>query len=164
MKPLCLRRWLVLFKLSFQRNLGGTDYSGEGPGTASASRRLRFLFCGAELVRPRGVHFARATLTEAEEDLSSCPLNAHRQGASTTSTMSATAGPVPAAIAPQGGAGSAPRQQRAFKTQDKPDEVRRSNMNAAKAVSDAIRTSLGPKGMDKMVGLALLIRLICKKS
>jgi T-complex protein 1 subunit delta len=44
-----------------------------------------------------------------------------------------------------------PRQQRAFKTQDKPDEVRRSNMNAAKAVSDAIRTSLGPKGMDKMV-------------
>ena len=43
------------------------------------------------------------------------------------------------------------RQQRAFKTQDKPDEVRRSNMNAAKAVADAVRTSLGPKGMDKMV-------------
>lgn len=30
-------------------------------------------------------------------------------------------------------------------------EVRLSNMNAAKAVSDAVRTSLGPKGMDKMV-------------
>ena len=43
------------------------------------------------------------------------------------------------------------RKQRAFKTHDKPDEVRRSNMNAAKAVSDAVRTSLGPKGMDKMV-------------
>lgn len=66
--------------------------------------------------------------------------------------MSATAGPVSAAPAPSGGAGG--RQQRAFKTQDKPDEVRRSNMNAAKAVSDAIRTSLGPKGMDKMIQTA----------
>jgi T-complex protein 1 subunit delta len=63
--------------------------------------------------------------------------------------MSAAAGPVSAA--PAGGAG---RQQKAFKTQDKPDEVRRSNMNAAKAVSDAIRTSLGPKGMDKMIQTA----------
>ncbi|GFZ51901.1 T-complex protein 1 subunit delta [Saitozyma sp. JCM 24511] len=33
----------------------------------------------------------------------------------------------------------------------KPTEVRLSNMNAAKAVSDAVRTSLGPKGMDKMI-------------
>lgn len=65
-------------------------------------------------------------------------------------TMSAVSGPVPTSIAPLGGV---PRQQRAFKTQDKPDEVRRSNMNAAKAVSDAIRTSLGPKGMDKMVSV-----------
>ncbi|WFD41423.1 T-complex protein 1 subunit delta [Malassezia psittaci] len=40
---------------------------------------------------------------------------------------------------------------RAFKKSDKPDEVRRSNLSAAKAVSDAIRTSLGPKGMDKMI-------------
>ena len=31
-------------------------------------------------------------------------------------------------------------------------EVRLSNMTAAKAISDAVRTSLGPKGMDKMVG------------
>ena len=40
---------------------------------------------------------------------------------------------------------------RAFKNADKPEEVRRSNLSAAKAVSDAVRTSLGPKGMDKMV-------------
>ncbi|PWN35870.1 T-complex protein 1 [Meira miltonrushii] len=60
-----------------------------------------------------------------------------------------TAGPVSA-----NHAGGAARQQQAFKTQDKPDEVRRSNMNAAKAVSDAIRTSLGPKGMDKMIQTA----------
>ncbi|SNX84280.1 probable CCT4 - component of chaperonin-containing T-complex [Melanopsichium pennsylvanicum] len=41
--------------------------------------------------------------------------------------------------------------QTAFKNADKPDEVRRSNLSAAKAVSDAVRTSLGPKGMDKMI-------------
>ena len=35
--------------------------------------------------------------------------------------------------------------------QGKPMEVRLSNMTAAKSVSDAVRTSLGPKGMDKMV-------------
>lgn len=62
--------------------------------------------------------------------------------------MSAAAGPISAPAT--GGV----RQQRAFKTQDKPDEVRRSNLNAAKAVSDAIRTSLGPKGMDKMIQTA----------
>jgi len=33
----------------------------------------------------------------------------------------------------------------------KPAEIRKSNIRAAKAVSDAIRTSLGPKGMDKMI-------------
>ncbi|UZJ52033.1 hypothetical protein CBS101457_001353 [Exobasidium rhododendri] len=65
--------------------------------------------------------------------------------------MSTVGGPVAASAGPMGGV---PRQQRAFKTQDKPDEVRRSNMNAAKAVSDAIRTSLGPKGMDKMIQTA----------
>ncbi|GAC94102.1 hypothetical protein PHSY_001671 [Pseudozyma hubeiensis SY62] len=41
--------------------------------------------------------------------------------------------------------------QNAFKNADKPGEVRRSNLSAAKAVSDAVRTSLGPKGMDKMI-------------
>ncbi|CAO1615924.1 unnamed protein product [Jaminaea pallidilutea] len=62
--------------------------------------------------------------------------------------MSATAGPVPASLASGGGQ---PKQRGNFKAQDKPDEVRRSNLNAAKAVADAIRTSLGPKGMDKMI-------------
>lgn len=38
-----------------------------------------------------------------------------------------------------------------FKDKEKPQEVRRSNILAAKAVADAIRTSLGPKGMDKMI-------------
>ena len=33
----------------------------------------------------------------------------------------------------------------------KPEEIRRSNIQAAKALSDAIRTSLGPRGMDKMI-------------
>ncbi|KAJ9102532.1 T-complex protein 1 subunit delta [Naganishia friedmannii] len=38
-----------------------------------------------------------------------------------------------------------------FNDKGKPMEVRLSNMNAAKAVADAVRTSLGPKGMDKMI-------------
>ncbi|EPQ30422.1 uncharacterized protein PFL1_01948 [Pseudozyma flocculosa PF-1] len=54
------------------------------------------------------------------------------------------------AAGPVAGARAAPSQG-AFKNADKPDEVRRSNLQAAKAVSDAIRTSLGPKGMDKMI-------------
>ena len=33
-------------------------------------------------------------------------------------------------------------------------DVRIGNINAAKAVADAVRTSLGPRGMDKMVRLA----------
>merc|ERR1711910_139323 len=33
----------------------------------------------------------------------------------------------------------------------KPAEIRTSNIRAAKALSDAIRTSLGPRGMDKMI-------------
>ncbi len=38
-----------------------------------------------------------------------------------------------------------------FKDKEKPQEVRTSNILAARAVADAIRTSLGPKGMDKMI-------------
>lgn len=38
-----------------------------------------------------------------------------------------------------------------FKDREKPQEVRRSNIVAGRAIADAIRTSLGPKGMDKMV-------------
>ncbi|RKO93300.1 chaperonin Cpn60/TCP-1 family [Blyttiomyces helicus] len=39
----------------------------------------------------------------------------------------------------------------AFKDKEKPAEVRSSNITAAKAVADAVRTSLGPRGMDKMI-------------
>lgn len=39
----------------------------------------------------------------------------------------------------------------AYKDKSKPAEIRSSNINAAKAVADAIRTSLGPRGMDKMI-------------
>lgn len=38
-----------------------------------------------------------------------------------------------------------------FKDKDKPQSVRASNIVAAKAVADAVRTSLGPRGMDKMI-------------
>ena len=36
-----------------------------------------------------------------------------------------------------------------FRDKEKPQEVRKSNILAARAVSDAIRTSLGPKGMTR---------------
>uniref|UniRef100_A0AAY4AA31 T-complex protein 1 subunit delta n=1 Tax=Denticeps clupeoides TaxID=299321 RepID=A0AAY4AA31_9TELE len=39
----------------------------------------------------------------------------------------------------------------AYVDRDKPAQIRFSNINAGKAVADAIRTSLGPKGMDKMI-------------
>ncbi|KAG2161629.1 MAG: Amino acid permease [Aureobasidium pullulans] len=39
----------------------------------------------------------------------------------------------------------------AFKDKEKPQAVRTANITAARAVSDAIRTSLGPRGMDKMI-------------
>ncbi|KAL0271773.1 UNVERIFIED_CONTAM: hypothetical protein PYX00_008767 [Menopon gallinae] len=39
----------------------------------------------------------------------------------------------------------------AYKNRAKPSEVRSSNIGAAKAVADAVRTSLGPRGMDKMI-------------
>ncbi|CAI4037763.1 hypothetical protein SMKI_04G0960 [Saccharomyces mikatae IFO 1815] len=38
-----------------------------------------------------------------------------------------------------------------FKDKEKPQEVRKANIIAARSVADAIRTSLGPKGMDKMI-------------
>lgn len=65
--------------------------------------------------------------------------------------MSAAAGPISAPSGPHGAGPGQPRQQGNFKSQDKPDEVRRSNLSAARAVADAVRTSLGPKGMDKMI-------------
>ncbi|KAF8831201.1 hypothetical protein HHX47_DHR1000014 [Lentinula edodes] len=60
--------------------------------------------------------------------------------------------------------GPAPAQQGVTKTlsgsnatfndKGKPMELRLSNMVAAKAISDAVRTSLGPRGMDKMIQTA----------
>ncbi|KAI9209724.1 chaperonin Cpn60/TCP-1 family [Polychytrium aggregatum] len=38
-----------------------------------------------------------------------------------------------------------------FQDKEKPANVRSSNIVAAKAVADAVRTSLGPRGMDKMI-------------
>jgi len=43
------------------------------------------------------------------------------------------------------------KKQGAFKDKEKPNEVRHANIVAGKAVADAVRTSLGPKGMDKMI-------------
>ncbi|XP_026987597.1 T-complex protein 1 subunit delta isoform X2 [Sagmatias obliquidens] len=50
---------------------------------------------------------------------------------------------------PAGAAGG--RGKSAYQDRDKPAQIRFSNISAAKAVADAIRTSLGPKGMDKMI-------------
>ncbi|CAK9296906.1 unnamed protein product [Gordionus sp. m RMFG-2023] len=38
-----------------------------------------------------------------------------------------------------------------FKEKQKPSHIRESNIIAAKAIADSIRTSLGPRGMDKMI-------------
>lgn len=38
-----------------------------------------------------------------------------------------------------------------FKDKEKPAQIRKSNIIAGKAVADAIKTSLGPRGMDKMI-------------
>jgi T-complex protein 1 subunit delta len=43
--------------------------------------------------------------------------------------------------------------KRAFKERRKDDDVRQTNIIAGRAIADAIRTSLGPKGMDKMIQL-----------
>lgn len=52
-----------------------------------------------------------------------------------------------AAVAPPAGSNS----NTAFKDKEKPVAVRSANIVAARAVADAIRTSLGPRGMDKMI-------------
>ncbi|KZT02192.1 t-complex protein 1 [Laetiporus sulphureus 93-53] len=54
--------------------------------------------------------------------------------------------PPTSAISSQPFAGNA-----AFQSKSKGTDVRLSNMTAAKAISDTIQTSLGPKGMDKMI-------------
>lgn len=45
-------------------------------------------------------------------------------------------------------------QERTFSGREKQKDIRKTNMIAAKAVADMIRTSLGPKGMDKMISQA----------
>ncbi|KAG8228298.1 hypothetical protein J437_LFUL007016 [Ladona fulva] len=45
-------------------------------------------------------------------------------------------------------------QNSAYRDKSKPVDIRGSNIAAAKAVADAIRTSLGPRGMDKMIQAA----------
>ncbi|CAE7207863.1 unnamed protein product [Rhizoctonia solani] len=62
----------------------------------------------------------------------------------------ASEAPVPATAAPAGGKSG----EKSFNDKGKPMEVRLSNMTAAKAIGDVVRTSLGPKGMDKMIQTA----------
>lgn len=54
------------------------------------------------------------------------------------------------AAAPASSTGSRGGRDR-FDTREKRKDVRTSNIIAAKAVADAVRTSLGPRGMDKMI-------------
>ena len=42
-------------------------------------------------------------------------------------------------------------EKKSFSNQEKPKDVRKGNIIAAKALADIVRTSLGPKGMDKMI-------------
>ncbi|CAF4652503.1 unnamed protein product [Rotaria sp. Silwood1] len=51
----------------------------------------------------------------------------------------------------KGTSGSGLTGDTGFKTRQRPDAIRNSNIVAAKAVADAVRTSLGPRGMDKMI-------------
>ena len=45
-------------------------------------------------------------------------------------------------------------------TSEKSKDVRSTNITAARAVADVVRTSLGPRGMDKMVSSTNHIKLI----
>ena len=55
-------------------------------------------------------------------------------------------GPPAGAVGAAGAAGG--HRKSAYQDRDKPAQIHFSNISAAKAVADAIRTSLGPKGMD----------------
>ena len=57
----------------------------------------------------------------------------------------------PATFAQAAASGNKGVKSGAFKDRTKPEHVRDSNIVAAKAVANAVRTSLGPKGMDKMI-------------
>eukprot|EP00053_Salpingoeca_punica_P011189 m.100062 g.100062 ORF g.100062 m.100062 type:complete len:548 (-) comp15610_c0_seq1:225-1868(-) len=56
-----------------------------------------------------------------------------------------------AVAAAAGGASNAGGKSGAYQDKNKPAQVRASNIMAARALADCIRTSLGPKGMDKMI-------------
>ena len=60
--------------------------------------------------------------------------------------MASSAAAAPPALAPQKSFGEGRFQERS-----KEGDVRQSNIIAGKGVADAIRSSLGPKGMDKMI-------------
>ncbi|KAK1298796.1 hypothetical protein QJS10_CPB14g00270 [Acorus calamus] len=63
--------------------------------------------------------------------------------------MAAVVAPPPPSAAP-GGGGSSSRTESYVDTKRK-DDVRIANITAARSVADAVRTSLGPRGMDKMI-------------
>lgn len=54
-------------------------------------------------------------------------------------------------VVPEGGGVVATHRTVSYRESAKKKDVRTSNIEAAKAVADSIRTSLGPRGMDKMV-------------
>lgn len=61
---------------------------------------------------------------------------------------------MPSASAPRltpSALGGASQQKSSWHHDEKQQDVRRQNICAARAVSDAVRTSLGPRGMDKMI-------------
>ncbi|KAM3929891.1 T-complex protein 1 subunit delta [Leptodactylus fuscus] len=58
---------------------------------------------------------------------------------------------VPKVMAAAPMSGGASKKKGAYQDRDKPSQIRFSNISAGKAVADAVRTSLGPKGMDKMI-------------
>ena len=66
-------------------------------------------------------------------------------------TQPAVSAPKTMASVAGASSGSKNRKVGAFKDRQKPEHVRDSNITAAKAVACAVRTSLGPKGMDKMI-------------
>lgn len=65
--------------------------------------------------------------------------------------MAGTPNKAPASSTPAAMIGGGDGVNKVFQDRKKPAEIRSSNMVAAKAVADAIRTSLGPRGMDKMI-------------
>lgn len=64
---------------------------------------------------------------------------------------SASIGAMPENTGAKGHGGGGNRARGTYQDRDKPSQIRFSNIAAGKAVADAIRTSLGPKGMDKMI-------------